>query len=107
VQFQKTSEIKLSVVVPVFKEESNIAPFLSRTIATLTRINESYEVVFVLDPSPDRTEDEIVKASEANARIKLIKMSRRFGQPAATMAGLHFAIGESVVVIDADLQDPP
>ena len=106
-QFQKTSEIKISVVVPVFKEESNIAPFLSRTIATLTRINESYEVVFVLDPSPDRTEDEIVKASEANARIKLIKMSRRFGQPAATMAGLHFAIGESVVVIDADLQDPP
>ena len=105
-QFQKTSEIKLSVVVPVFKEESNIAPFLSRTIATLTRINESYEVVFVLDPSPDRTEDEIVKASEVNARIKLIKMSRRFGQPAATMAGLHFAIGESVVVIDADLQDP-
>ena len=104
---ESPAKIDLSVVVPVYKEELNILPFLKRLGPVLAEISRSSEIIFVLDPSPDNTEQVIVDSSKANADIKLIKMSRRFGQPAATMAGLAYARGERVVVIDVDLQDPP
>ena len=99
--------IALSVVVPVYREAANVEPFLSRLIPVLNKINRSYEVIFVLDPSPDETERNILQFASANKQIKLLKMSRRFGQPAATIAGLAFSKGERVIVIDVDLQDPP
>ena len=104
---ESPAKIDLSVVVPVYKEELNILPFLKRLGPVLAEISRSSEIIFVLDPSPDNTEQVIVDSSKANADIKLIKMSRRFGQPAATMAGLAYSRGERVVVIDVDLQDPP
>jgi dolichol-phosphate mannosyltransferase len=73
----------------------------------IAEVSQSSEIIFVLDPSPDNTEQRIVDSSKANSNIKLIKMSRRFGQPAATMAGLAYSSGKRVVVIDVDLQDPP
>jgi glycosyltransferase involved in cell wall biosynthesis len=100
-------KISLSVVVPVYKEADNIEPFLNRIVPVLTRIDESNEIIFVLDPSPDETEKNILQFTASNKQIKLVKMSRRFGQPAATIAGLAFSKGEKVVVIDVDLQDPP
>ena len=99
--------VDLSVVVPVYKEELNIFPFLSRLMPVIANISKKTEIIFVLDPSPDKTEQVIIGLSEKNSDIKLLKMSRRFGQPAATMAGLAFSRGERVVVIDVDLQDPP
>jgi dolichol-phosphate mannosyltransferase len=66
-----------------------------------------YEILFCADPSPDRTEDLIEKEISRDPRIRLLVMSRRFGQPAATMAGIHHAKGDVIVVIDVDLQDPP
>lgn len=99
--------MEISVVVPVYKEENNIAPFLQRALFVLEKITKDFEIIFVLDPSPDKTEHEILVASSLNPRIKLVKMSRRFGQPAATIAGLHYSKGHRVVVIDVDLQDPP
>jgi len=96
-----------SVIVPVYNEEQNIEVFLSRLIPILLTLSKPYEIIFVLDPSPDKTEQVIVSSSRANSNIKLIKMSRRFGQPAATMAGLAYSTGKRVVVIDVDLQDPP
>jgi len=104
---ESPAKIDLSVVVPVYKEELNILPFLKRLGPVLVEISKSSEIIFVLDPSPDNTEQVIVDFSKVNADIKLIKMSRRFGQPAATMAGLAYSRGERVVVIDVDLQDPP
>jgi glycosyltransferase involved in cell wall biosynthesis len=101
------AEIDLSIVIPVYKEESNILPFLARLMPVVTKISDSYEIIFILDPSPDDTEGVIVESSKTNSAIKLVKMSRRFGQPAATMAGLAFSKGKRVVVIDVDLQDPP
>ena len=101
------SIVELSIVIPVYKEESNVLPFLQRLIPIIGRISESAEIVFVLDPSPDKTEQVIMNASTTNSSIKLLKMSRRFGQPAATMAGLAYSSGQRVVVIDVDLQDPP
>jgi glycosyltransferase involved in cell wall biosynthesis len=98
---------RLSVVVPVYKEERAIVPFLQRLEATLAGLNLTYEILFCLDPSPDRTEQVIGAELQRNPRIGLIVLSRRFGQPAATMAGILMARGEACVVIDVDLQDPP
>ncbi len=97
----------LSVVVPVYREEGNIPEFLNRVSSILSSITRQYEVIFCLDPSPDRTEALILEARQKDPRIKLIKFSRRFGQPMATLAGLQYSQGDAVIVIDVDLQDPP
>lgn len=97
----------ISIIVPVYKEEANIQPFLARTEAVLNKMKVSYEIIFCLDPSPDKTEQVILSAIEKNPNIKLATFSRRFGQPSATLAGLTLASGQSAVVIDVDLQDPP
>lgn len=97
----------LSVVVPVYNEETNIQPFLKRLEGVLTSAKLNYEIIFCLDPSPDRTEDIIVEEINRNSNVKMMVFSRRFGQPAATMAGILFCKGKACVVIDVDLQDPP
>ena len=97
----------LSVVVPVYKEEASIAPFLERMEAVLKSLSGSYEIIFCLDPSPDRTEHVILEEINRNPAIRLVVFSRRFGQPSATMAGLLLCRGAACVVIDVDLQDPP
>ena len=97
----------LSVVVPVYKEEKNIPEFLRRIRPILAQITEDYEIIVSLDPSPDRTEDVILENRAADPRIKLLRFSRRFGQPMATLAGLEYSSGEAVVAMDVDLQDPP
>ncbi len=94
------------MVVPVYKEEGNIGPFLDRLVPVLEKIG-SYEIVFCLDPSPDRTERFILDAIERNPNIGLLVFSRRFGQPSAVMAGIRYCSGNTCVVIDVDLQDPP
>jgi polyisoprenyl-phosphate glycosyltransferase len=97
----------LSIVVPVYKEEKNVPEFLRRIRPILAAITEDYEIIFSLDPSPDRTEEAVIEARAADARIKLLKFSRRFGQPMATLAGLQYSSGDAVVVMDVDMQDPP
>ncbi|MBS0662208.1 MAG: glycosyltransferase family 2 protein [Verrucomicrobia bacterium] len=97
----------LSFVVPVYREEKNIPEFLRQVRAVLAPLTGNYEVIFSLDPSPDRTEEVILEARAADPRIKLLRFSRRFGQPMATLAGLEYSRGEAVIVIDVDLQDPP
>lgn len=103
----KPAGIALSVIVPVYKEADNIRPFLRRTEAVMERMGVAYEIIFALDPSPDRTEAVILEEIQRNPRIKLLLFSRRFGQPAATMAGILNCSGDSCVVIDVDLQDQP
>ena len=99
---------ELSVVIPVYNEEQNIDPFLERLIPVLHQLtNDCYEILFVLDPCKDRTEAIIMEQINQNERIKLIVLSRRFGQPAATMAGILTCEGNHCVVIDVDLQDQP
>jgi dolichol-phosphate mannosyltransferase len=97
----------LSIVVPVYKEEKNIPEFLQRIRPILSGITEDYEIIFSLDPSPDRTEEVILEHRAQDSRIKLLKFSRRFGQPMATLAGMEYSRGEAVIVMDVDLQDPP
>ena len=97
----------ISLVVPVYKEENNIRPFLKRVEAVFEKIEKTYEIIFTLDPCPDRTEEIILEEINRNPNIKLLVFSRRFGQPAATMAGILACTGETCVVIDVDLQDQP
>jgi len=97
----------LSIVVPVFKEEGSISTFLDTIGPILDRVGLEYEIIFALDPSPDQTEQVILEHRDRDPRVKLLKFSRRVGQPMATLAGLQYSRGDAVVVMDVDLQDPP
>jgi dolichol-phosphate mannosyltransferase len=97
----------ISLVVPVYKEEKNVPEFIRRIGPILGAISQDYEIIFALDPSPDRTEDVILEEREKDGRIKLLKFSRRFGQPMATLAGLEYSTGDAAIVMDVDMQDPP
>lgn len=104
---QFTHPKQLSIVVPVYKEANNIKPFLNRMESVVQQLNVSYEILFCLDPSPDQTEAILLQEIQRNPNIRLMVFSRRFGQPAATIAGILSCNGDTCVVIDVDLQDPP
>ncbi len=98
----------ISICSPVFNEIEGIPRFyqlVSEVISSLTEY--SFEIVFILDPSSDGTEEYIRNLCEVDKRIRLIRMSRRFGQAAAVRAGIDHAKGDAVIVLDSDLQDPP
>src|SRR5271168_3328680 len=97
----------LSLVVPVYREEKNIPEFIRRIRPILGAITQDYEIIFAMDPSPDRTEDVILEQRAKDGRIKLLKFSRRFGQPMASLAGMEYSSGDAVIVMDVDMQDPP
>ncbi len=98
---------EISIVVPVRNESQNIILFLQRTENILDKIGKSYEIIFALDPSTDDTEKVILDEIKRNKNIRLLVLSRQFGQPAATMAGVSNCQGSFCVIIDVDLQDPP
>jgi polyisoprenyl-phosphate glycosyltransferase len=106
VSTESATEPLISLVVPVYREERSIAPFLARAVPVLERLG-AFEIIFCLDPCPDQTERAIRDAIKADGRIGLLKFSRRIGQPASTMAGVLNCRGQWCVVIDVDLQDPP
>ncbi len=97
----------LSIVVPVYNEEQTVGRFLAVTRVALETVTADYEIIFAADPCTDRTVEIIREESVSDPRVKAIVLSRRFGQPSATFAGLSYASGDAVVVIDCDLQDPP
>jgi dolichol-phosphate mannosyltransferase len=97
----------LSIVIPVYNEESNVPRVYERLAEVMSDIDLDWELIFSADPSTDRTDETILELRERDPRVKLLRFSRRFGQPAATLAGMAAASGDAVVVIDCDLQDPP
>lgn len=100
-------DIDLSIIIPVFNEESVLDELFSRLKAVLFRITPKFEVIFVEDESTDNTLKIISDFNKTDPRFKYIKLSRRFSQQIAISAGIDFAEGKAVVVMDADLQDPP
>jgi len=98
---------EISIIVPIRNEEESIKPFLECATKVLDKINKPYEIIFSMDPSADSTEKVILEEIEKNKKIKLLIFSRKFGQPAATLAGIHNSKGKYCVIIDVDLQDPP
>jgi dolichol-phosphate mannosyltransferase len=98
---------EVSIVVPVYREAESIQPFLEHLLPVLRANTKSYEVIFAVDPGSDDTEEVVRKARVTEPAVKLLVFSRRFGQPTATLAGIEFAAGDGVIVMDVDLQDPP
>jgi dolichol-phosphate mannosyltransferase len=97
----------ISVVIPAYREEANIESVYERLAGVLEPLSVDWELIFSVDPSPDRTEELILALRKRDPRVKMLRFSRRFGQPMATLAGLEAASGDAAVVIDCDLQDPP
>jgi glycosyltransferase involved in cell wall biosynthesis len=97
----------LSIVIPVYNEQDNIRRMYTRLTSVLGCVELEWELIFCVDPCTDRTEDLILELCDEDARVKMLRFSRRFGQPMATIAGLEASCGDAVVVVDCDLQDPP
>jgi polyisoprenyl-phosphate glycosyltransferase len=99
---------KISIVVPIYNEEENISPLYERLKACLEKCADfSFEIIMVDDGSTDGSLDAIKRLTEGDDRLRFISFSRNFGHEAATTAGFDRAAGDCVVLIDADLQDPP
>lgn len=96
-----------SVVVPVYNEELVIEESYRRLSAVMDYTKENVEIIFVNDGSRDTTRNKVVNICKKDDRVKLINFSRNFGHQAAITAGMESASGKAIVVIDADLQDPP
>lgn len=97
----------ISVVGPVYNEEALIGQFCERVVAVLNEFGEPFEVVLVNDGSRDRSSEIIRAIHKREPRVKLINFSRNFGLQPALTAGLDYARGKAVIVMDTDLQDPP
>lgn len=101
------SNIKLSIVSPVYRAEKMVHMLVERIVKSVTTITEDFEIILVNDASPDASWSVIEHECAQDKRVKGINLSRNFGQHYAITAGLHYAKGEWVVVMDCDLQDRP
>ncbi len=102
-----TSTALISVVIPVLNEAQGVQPLLARLVPELDRLRLDWEIVFVDDGSVDNTLELIRAARHSEPRIKAVSFSRNFGKEIAIAAGLRYARGDAVVIMDADLQHPP
>ena len=102
-----SSKQVLSIVVPVFNERAMLPVFLKRVLPILDSLTVATQLVFVDDGSEDGSANYISSFLARRSGIRLVKLTRNFGKEAALTAGLEHATGDAVVVIDADLQDPP
>lgn len=100
-------KMTLSVVIPVYNEEENLPVLYSRLTAALSGFDPDYEIIFVDDGSTDRSLAILSDFTQNDSRVTLIELARNFGHQIAISAGMDYANGESVIIMDADLQDPP
>jgi glycosyltransferase involved in cell wall biosynthesis len=99
--------LEYSLVVPVYNEEETLPELLRRLGLLLDELDGESEVILVDDGSSDRSYELMAAAREAEPRFKLLRLSRNFGHQIAVTAGLDAAAGKAVIIMDADLQDPP
>jgi glycosyltransferase involved in cell wall biosynthesis len=97
----------LSVIVPVFNEEESIAPLVKSLMSVLGQTGRDFEIIFVDDGSTDRSAERLANAIAAHPEIRVIQFRYNAGQTAALMAGIDHASGNTIVTIDADLQNDP
>lgn len=98
---------RYSIVAPIYNEEGNIQNLYDRISKVMDSTGETWELVTVNDGSRDKSFELLEALAHQDARIKVINFARNFGHQLAVTAGLHHTSGDAVVVIDADLQDPP
>ena len=97
----------ISIVCPCYNEEEVISHFLQSMTSILKTSQKSYEIIFIDDGSKDNTLNVLIESKKTYRNIRIIKLSRNFGKEVALSAGLDVSLGETVVPIDVDLQDPP
>lgn len=99
----------LSVVVPMYDEERNVAPLIARLTAVLDGLPQElgYEIIVVNDGSADATADAVRAEMLRHSNVVLVNLSRNFGHQLAATAGIDLAAGQAVILMDGDLQDPP
>ncbi len=102
-----SGKIKYSIVVPAYNEELVIDESYKRLKKVMDGLNDPYELIFINDGSRDKTAELINAICAADSNVKFIDFSRNFGHQTAITAGMDYSAGEAVIVIDADLQDPP
>jgi len=96
-----------SIIIPVYNEEKNITTLYQRLNKVVRSLKKEHELIFVNDGSSDTTLPKLVELNQSNQQVKVINFSKNFGHQMAVSAGLKYAQGELVAVIDADLQNPP
>jgi polyisoprenyl-phosphate glycosyltransferase len=96
-----------SVVIPIYNERANLDELARRLTDLFPQLDGSAEVIFVDDGSDDGSIDRLMALGEADSRFKVIQLSRNFGHQIAITAGLDYALGDAVAIMDGDLQDPP
>jgi dolichol-phosphate mannosyltransferase len=99
--------VRYTIIVPVYNEEAVIQESYRRLTRVMESTGEPYELLFINDGSEDRTAEMIEGFAEKNECVKLLDFSRNFGHQIAITAGIDYASGDAIVIIDADLQDPP
>jgi glycosyltransferase involved in cell wall biosynthesis len=97
----------IQVIVPVYNEESNLEEFVNRLKKVFDKTNKDLEIIFCVDPSTDKTELILSELCQKFKFIKIIKFTRNVGQATATLAGIQSSSADAIIVMDADLQDPP
>lgn len=103
----ETDPVTLSIIVPIYNEEAVIPELYRRITGVMDEIGTSWELVCINDGSQDRSVEMLLDLRRTDPRVKLVDFSRNFGHQLAITAGLDYAEGNAVVIIDADLQDPP
>ena len=104
---QTFTDVELSIIIPVYNEKDNILALYHRLYESICIISDKVEIIFVNDGSSDESGDLIAQLHELNSKVKLIALSRNFGHQAAITAGIDYSNGQAVILMDADLQDPP
>ena len=100
-------EITYSVIIPVYNEEEVLPELYKHLTIIMEQLGESYEIIFVNDGSEDKSFEIMKEMNQKDNRVKIVNLSRNFGHQIAITAGLDYASGDAVMVMDADLQDPP
>lgn len=99
---------KISIVIPMYYEEKVVIECYKRVTNVLNSLeNYEYEIIFINDGSKDKTLELLKEIAQKDKNVKIISFSRNFGHQAAVTAGLKETTGDAIVIIDADLQDPP
>ena len=99
---------KISIVIPMYYEEEVAEECYQRISNTLKKLdNYDYELIFINDGSQDKTQEILENIAKQDKKAKIITFSRNFGHQCAVTAGIKYVTGDCVVIIDADLQDPP
>ena len=100
--------MKLSIVIPFYNEENMIQKMYDALVAEVNKITKAeFEIIFINDGSKDRTFEKMLAIADSDSRVKYISFSRNFGKEAGTIAGLEYATGKAVILMDGDLQHPP